>query len=518
MLKLIAWILVLALGYGAFIVVMQLAFPLPPLPLAQAPGTREPQRDSDLARSLEPQVAAHPGQSGFFTLGRGTDAFAARIHLARAAQRTIDAQYYIWQDDLTGIRLLSELQDAAKRGVRVRLLLDDGGTPMLAQELLALDALPNAEVRLFNPFALRKFRTLNYFFDFFRLNRRMHNKSFTVDGAVTIVGGRNIGDNYFEQAGDRNFVDLDVLAAGPAAGEVTTAFERYWTSTSSYPAASLIVPEPDAEGRLAARDLALRDTEAGQAYAEYVHSSTFTSQLLDQSLPLQWEPFQLFSDPPGKVLGLADDDELMVRRLLAEIGTPERSMDLVSAYFIPGRLATDRLLAFARSGLRVRVLTNSLEATDVFAVHGAYARYRAELLAGGVEIYELKSDGMERRNLRELDFLDQSSAAIHAKIFSVDRQRAFVGSLNFDPRSRRLNTEMGLLIDSPNVADALSGWLDANLATMAYRVSAAPDGSLRWTATDKQGNPLTYEVEPNTTLPLRALVTFIGWLPVEWLM
>ncbi|MGO4854219.1 phospholipase D family protein [Phaeovulum sp. W22_SRMD_FR3] len=518
MVKLIGLIAALVLGYVAFIIVMRLAFPLPPLPAAaQAPLAERP-RDSALATSLAPLVAAHPGASGFVTLGSGADAFAARIHLARAASRAIDAQYYIWNDDLTGTRLLAELQAAAERGVTVRLLVDDNGTGALEQELVALDALPTAEVRLFNPFVLRRFRTLNYMFDFFRLNRRMHNKSFTVDGAVTVVGGRNIGDVYFETGGDQNYIDLDVLAVGPAAKDVSADFERYWTSRSAYAVASLITPAADAAQRLGARDLVLRDTEQGRAYAEYVHASSFTAQLLDQTLPLQWEPALLFSDAPGKVLGLAEGDALMVRRLLAEIGTPDRSIDLVSPYFVPGTIATEKLIAFAQSGLRVRVLTNSLEATDVVAVHGAYARYRADLVAGGVEVYELKSDGMARRNVRELEVLAQSNAAIHAKIFSVDRRRAFVGSLNFDPRSRRLNTEMGLLIDSASISDDLSGWLDANLASLAYRVSADEDGHLLWTATDPAGHVSTSAVDPNTTLPLRLLVKLIGLLPVEWLL
>jgi cardiolipin synthase C len=508
----------LTLIYAVFIVVMRLAFPLPPLPSMIPDTENAAPRHSDLAASMAPLVAAHPGTSGIVTLASGSDAFAARIHLARAAQRSIDAQYYIWEDDLTGIRLLSELQDAALRGVKVRLLVDDNGTPALDQELAALDALPTAEVRIFNPFALRRFRLLNYAFDFFRLNRRMHNKSFTVDGVVTVIGGRNIGDIYFDTGGDQNYIDLDVLAIGPAAGDVSADFDRYWSSPSAYVAASLIRPEAEAAQRLALRDVALRDTPQGRSYADYVHASTFSADLLNQTLPLQWVPVLLFSDDPGKVLGLADDNALMVRQLLAEIGTPGQSLDIVSAYFVPGDTATAQLIAFAAQGLRVRVLTNSLEATDVVAVQGAYARYRAALVAGGIEVYELKSDGTARRSLREMEFLGASSAAIHAKSFSVDRQRAFIGSLNFDPRSRRLNSEMGLLIDSAAIAGSLSGWLDTNLGEFAYSVSAGPKGGLLWTTSDHEGRVTEYTVDPNTTLPLRMLVKLIGLLPIQWLL
>ena len=509
---------ILAACYAVFILAMRLAFPLPERPEATAPGIAPVRVETGLGEILAPLAAAHPGGSGIATLNSGSDAFAARIHLARSATVSIEAQYYIWHDDLTGIRLLTELQAAAERGVHVRLLVDDNGTPSLDQELAALDALPTAEVRIFNPFTLRDHRLINYAFDFYRMNRRMHNKSFTVDGIVTIVGGRNIGDIYFETGGALNYVDLDVMAVGPAAAAVSADFARYWTSLSAYPASSLITPSPGAATRLEQRDAALRDTAQGRSYAAYVHDSSFVEDLLNATLRLEWVPARLFSDDPDKVLGLDDDGDLMIRRLFAEIGHPEHSLDVVSAYFIPGASATAQLVDFAADGVRVRVLTNALEATDVVAVHGAYASYRSTLVAGGVEVHELRSEGSERRTVRELEFLDQSSAAIHAKSFSVDRRRAFIGSLNFDPRSRRLNTEMGLLIDSTLIAGGISDRLDENLPTLAYRVSLDADQRMIWTGQDRDGQVAVFDVEPNTTLPLRLLVGFIGLLPVQWLL
>ena len=232
---------------------LRLLHPLPD-PAGREASSAIPASDRTvLGAAVLPLAADHPGTSGIYPLGNGVDAFAARVALARAADVSIDAQYYIWADDLTGIRLLAELQDAANRGVRVRLLVDDNGTPALDQELVALDALPTAEVRYFNPFMMRSPRVLNYAFDFFRLNRRMHNKSFTVDGAVTIVGGRNIGDVYFETGAGHLYFDLDVLAAGPAAA-VGADFDRYWNSASAFPAAMLITAGADAADRLAERD------------------------------------------------------------------------------------------------------------------------------------------------------------------------------------------------------------------------------------------------------------------------
>ena len=233
---------------------LRLLHPLPD-PAGREASSAIPASDRTvLGAAVLPLAVDHPGTSGIYPLGNGVDAFAARVALARAADVSIDAQYYIWADDLTGIRLLAELQDAANRGVRVRLLVDDNGTPALDQELVALDALPTAEVRYFNPFMMRSPRVLNYAFDFFRLNRRMHNKSFTVDGAVTIVGGRNIGDVYFETGAGHLYFDLDVLAAGPAATAVGADFDRYWNSASAFPAAMLITAGADAADRLAERD------------------------------------------------------------------------------------------------------------------------------------------------------------------------------------------------------------------------------------------------------------------------
>ncbi|MCF8483892.1 MAG: phospholipase D family protein [Rhodobacteraceae bacterium] len=502
--------------YGLFVVAMQMIFPLPARP--QPPDPVFVTAESALQTTLAPLVASHPGTSGIVMLDSGSDAFAARIHLAREATVSIDAQYYIWHDDLTGIRLLSQLQEAARRGVHVRLLVDDNGTPALDQELAALDALPTAQVRIFNPFTLRSWRPLNYAFDFFRLNRRMHNKSFTVDGIVTIVGGRNIGDVYFETGGSQTYVDRDVIAVGPAAADVSADFARYWESLSAYPASGLITLDPASANRLEGRDEALRDTEQGRNYAAYVHDSSFVADLLNVTLRLEWVPTRLFSDDPDKVLGLDDDDDLMIRRLFAEIGTPEHSLDLISAYFIPGTSAAQQLAGFVVQGARVRVLTNSLEATDVVAVHGAYAHYRRQLIEDGVEVYELRSQGSDKRTVREVEFLGQSSATVHAKSFSVDRRRAFIGSLNFDPRSRRLNTEMGLLIDSPLIAGDLSHWLDENLAGFAYHVGITADGKMEWSALDQAGQPVRFDAEPNTSIPLRLLVGLIGLLPVQWLL
>jgi cardiolipin synthase C len=503
---------------AVMLVILRLLHPLPDA-ATRTESTAEPaSRATSLGAAVIADAAKHPGTSGILPLGSGLDAFAARAVLAMAAERTIDAQYYIWQDDLTGLRLLSELQAAAERGVRVRLLVDDNGTPALDQEMAALDALPTAEVRYFNPFMMRSPRLLNYAFDFFRLNRRMHNKSFTVDGAVTILGGRNIGDVYFETGAGHLYFDLDVLAFGPAASEVGADFDLYWNSPTAIPAGLLITPEPGAELRLVARDARASASPQGVAYARAIADSGIVRGIKDHLLPFEWVPAKLFSDDPAKAEGRVDTGNLMIEKLIAEIGKPSTSVDLVSAYFIPGTAGTVEMAAFAATGVKVRTLTNALEATDVVPVHAGYIGYREALIDAGIEVYELRAEGSERKSVNDLGITELSIAALHAKSLSIDRKRAFIGSFNFDPRSEQLNCEMGLLIDSPAIAGGMSRWLDDNLPRVAWRVTRASEGNLLWTTKDADSNPVTATTEPNATMPLRILIQIIGWLPVEWLL
>ncbi|SLN26956.1 Cardiolipin synthase [Pseudoruegeria aquimaris] len=474
--------------------------------------------DSPIARHVADDMAANPGRNGVTPLQNGAVAFASRVLLARAAQQSIDAQYYIWQKDITGLLLLDELKAAADRGVRVRLLVDDNGTPDLDPELAELDSHPNAEVRLFNPFILRNPRVLSYMFDFRRLNRRMHNKSFTVDGIATIVGGRNVGDIYFATAEDVNYFDLDVLVVGNAAGEVEEDFDRYWASLSAYPVSRILpADDPEASSIEASAD-AVREDPAAQAYLAAIENTRIIARMLEGSLLLDWVPTRLVSDDPAKGLGPAREDQLMITRLFSILGRPTKSVDLVSAYFVPGDGFTDLLTGFAAEGIRVRTLTNSQAATDVLPVHGGYVRYRDRLLEGGVEVYELKPDVEQARLGGQLGLLGYSTTSLHAKTFVLDRDETFVGSFNFDPRSANLNTEMGFLIDSPALARGMAEAFDENLALNAYRVSLTPDGRKTWRETAEEGNEVVHTTEPATSAFSRALVTFMSWLPIAWML
>ncbi len=471
-----------------------------------------------LQRAVEPLVQAHPGRSGIHTLDDGLDAFAARMRLAQSAERSLDVQYYIWHGDMTGRMLFDALRAAADRGVRVRLLLDDNNTVGLDETIAALDAHPLIEVRLFNAFTHRRARWLGYLTEFTRLNRRMHNKSFTADGQATIVGGRNVGDEYFGAADQWMFVDLDVLAIGPVVAEVAQDFDRYWRSAPARPAGELLPPAAPGQLQALAADVErLMGEPAAQAYAQALRTSAFLTALAEGALSMDWAPARLLSDDPAKVVGRAQKRTLVATKLEEAIGRPERSLALVSAYFVPTRGGIAALALMARRGVKLRVLTNSLEATDVTAVHAGYVGCRRPLLRAGARLYELQRLSPHRRRRTGRGRFGRSATSLHAKTFAVDGVRAFVGSFNFDPRSARLNTEMGLVIDCPELASRIETSFIDELADHAYEVRLRPPRRLYWVQ-QRAAGPVELDAEPGAGWWRRALVWLVARLPVHWLL
>jgi len=505
-------VIVLALA----VVVLRLTHPLPDLPQGEASAAIPASADTRLGAAILPLTAEHAGLSGVVPLADGRDALAARILLARAAEQSIDVQYYIWQMDTTGWLLLDELRAAAERGVRVRLLLDDNGIPGLDNVLADLDAMDNLEVRIFNPFTMRSPKLLSYAFDFFRLNRRMHNKSMTVDGIASVIGGRNIGDIYFAYGEGTAYFDFDVLAVGPAAADVSADFDAYWTSGSSYAAADVLPPSEGGLDEMAAAVAEAQDSSRGSDYEAAVADAPVLSRVLAGVDVLEWTTVTLVSDDPAKGLGQAEDANLLIGQLPALIGRPERSVDLVSAYLIPGEIGTSLVEGYLADGIRTRLVTNSLEANDVPVVHSAWMGYRERLLRAGAEILELRARPDQPEGASLLQLLTGSQSSLHAKTFAIDGERIFIGSFNFDPRSAMLNTEMGFLIDSPAIATALSRALDGR--ETFYVVTAEPDGSITWTEAAEGGEATVFDREPNTTAFQRGMVTFMSWLPVEWIL
>jgi len=511
--RVLLWLVVLVAAFG----LARLSLRLPPRPDLAETLSLPPDPDTPLARAILPQAEAHAGLSGVRPLWEGTGAYAARILLARNARQSIDARYYIWQGDHTGLQLLAELQAAAERGVRVRLLVDDNGTPGIDVELASLNALPGAEVRVFNPFSLRWPRVLSYAVDFPRINRRMHNKSFTVDGVASVVGGRNVGDIYFARNAETQYSDFDVLVTGTVVGDIAADFDAYWNSASAYPHEMLVAPGPGDAAAFVASLRAATEAPGQQDYDSAVAGSALVRDLLADGLAMEWVPVRLLSDDPAKGLGRAPAGTLVATALAPLLGQARQSLDVVSAYFVPGREGTERLAFAARSGVRVRVLTNSLEATDVLPVHAAYGKYRLPLIASGVEVSELKRNPQTEGDRAALGLLGSSGASLHAKVFAVDGRAVFVGSFNFDPRSVWLNCEMGLWIESPTLAARVAGALDQGIGPLAWQLGMV-DGSLTWSGSDAGGPPVTRSEEPGTSMVRRAALSVLAWLPVEWMM
>ena len=492
--------------------------PLPDRPVSHAldAGATATTR---LGQAVAPQLLAHPGRSGLHSLPNPLEAFAARMLLVHAAERSLDVQYYIWRGDQTGTLLLQALVAAADRGVRVRLLLDDGGTAGLDSELAALALHPGIEVRLFNPFVLRWPKPLGYVTDFARANRRMHNKSFTADNQATIVGGRNVGDEYFGATDGVLFSDLDVLAIGPVVSDVSQDFDRYWASPSAWPAQA-IVPAITLSHlqELRAQASRIEASDAAQAYIQAVRQTPFIAQLLEQKLALEWSSVQMVSDDPAKGLGQEQRSGLMVDQLYRVLGTPQRSVALVSPYFVPTAAGTEALARLRQSGVAVSVMTNAYEATDVPLVHAGYAKHRKALLQSGVALYEMQRLALPGKGTgSRLNPLGSSGSSLHAKTFAIDGERAFVGSFNFDPRSALLNTELGFVIDSPRLARQIEQAFATKVPERSYTLRLSDAGRIEWHSTHTTP-PTVLSTEPGSTWWSRAGLVFLSWLPIEWLL
>ena len=494
---------------------------LPPLEGRTATTALSDTSGTRLGRALAAEVAAHPNKTGIVPLPDPHDAFAVRLLLAGAAERSLDLQYFVWEGDQVGHLLFQALWEAAERGVRVRLLLDDFYTTGLDAVIAELQAQPNIEVRLYNPFPERNARTLNLLTDFARLNRRMHNKSFTVDNQVSIVGGRNIGDEYFAAASGVAFADLDVIAVGAAVNSVSEEFDRYWNSRSAYPAASIVgAPPLQAAAQLQAMFASTVADPESATFLQAVRETPIVRRLLDRKLDFEWTDAQLLYDDPAKTLDTrAGADILLLPALLRAMGPADTSLDLVSPYFVPGETGTAMLVALARRRVKVRIVTNSLASTDMKAVHSGYAKRRKDLLEAGVKLYELKpTAALESHHHEQPWFGAASLSALHAKTLAVDRRRGFVGSFNFDPRSEALNTEMGLVIDSPALAQRLVATFDTVVPKVAYEVRLAPNAqTLQWIEQTPSGE-VRYDTEPATSWLLRLGIQLLYFFPIDSLL
>lgn len=463
-----------------------------------------------LDREAAPLLTAHPGQTGVLWLSDGLDAFAARSAISQRAGRSLDVMYYIWKDDIPGHLLADQLYQAAQRGVRVRLLLDDLNAHGLDPHMLAIAAHPNIDVRLYNPIRNRGgfWRLLEMLQRVFSINQRMHNKAWIADNQVAIIGGRNIGAEYFNARDDVNFRDLDLMLLGPAVNQASAIFDQYWNSQAVVPIDTL---NPQSQAELDRLLLRLeRESRLSQA-APYLARvrQRITLPAVRQSHRLQWSAgIAVVADPPLKHRNSPRQDWL-VTRIIADLGSAAERMQLISPYFVPGQDGNQALIAMRRQGIAIELVTNSLAATDVAAVHSGWKRYRQPLLEAGVEVFELKRRG--HRAGIAVPF-GSSAASLHTKAYLVDGRRGFVGSFNLDPRSATVNTEMGVVFDDPALGQRLQqefAWLAA--ADRSYRLGLDRQGRLQW----RDGDGHLHAHEPDTRWWLRGWVWLLGLLPIE---
>lgn len=484
-------------------------------------------QDTQLARKVASAVARHPGKSGFYPLSSGMDAFVARVALMASAERSLDIQYYIWHPDTTGRLLIDQLLLAADRGVRIRLLLDDLDTEGKDRGLSMLDYHPNIEIRLYNPFAHRGSRAVGFTTDLARVNRRMHNKSLTADNQATIVGGRNIGNEYFGATSHAEFSDLDVLAMGPVVKDVSTMFDLYWNSSSVIPLSAFPSEEPVTKASFDDAMIEFHKVikeEKANPYIQAIRESDTLTRLQFKNMTFSWGKADLLYDSPDKVTATEVTAAThLAPKLRAFIDKARQEVIIVSPYFVPGDKLVEYLGALANRGIRVRILTNSLAANDVGVVHAGYMRYREALLRHGIELYEFKP--VHDANQKNKKWTGSSRASLHAKTFGIDRQLVFVGSFNLDPRSIALNTELGVLFESPELATALGDALDEIVAHNAYRleIKTIPakeyerdfdEYAIQWIA-QENGKTVRYDVEPRTSWWQRFTAGFLSIFVIE---
>jgi len=471
--------------------------------------------DSHYGRLIPPIVAQHPAtQSGFYLQPDGIEALAARFRLAAQAEKTLDAQYYLITNDMVGTLFIGALLQAADRGVRVRLLLDDIQTKGYDAGIAALDSHPNFEVRIFNPWSARSARGLNVG-SFSRLNRRMHNKSFTVDNQITIIGGRNIADEYFAANKKVNFGDVDVLGIGPVVQDVSNMFDTYWNSRYAAPAITFAkMPDDPAAALVQLREkindvlTEAKDTKYGAAVKEDIEGFSKTD-----ASALTWATYELAYDSPDKASKkTAQDAEKITTKLAAVVEQAQDELIVISPYFVPQKSGELYFQGLIDRGIKVTVVTNSLAANNHGIVHSGYMGSRKALLKMGVDLWEIKVTA-------EITGVDRGGsgaalATLHSKAFIVDRQHLFVGSFNWDPRSVDINTELGVVIDSADMAGNSADIIWGGMNTRAYQVILNEDGNLRWL--DHAGaEPFILDKEPDTSWWRRTKAQMGRILPIR---
>jgi putative cardiolipin synthase len=484
-----------------------------------------------LGKRFDSQARQHADLSGFRLLIDGTNSFLLREQIAARVERTLDVQYFLLRQDDTGKLVLQALLEAADRGVRVRLLLDDSEAFDSGSAIRPLAAHPNIEIRIWNPFVVRQelslFRWAEFVISGRRLNYRMHNKLFIGDNAIAVTGGRNIGDAYFQASSQVELGDFDLAVVGPMVQKLSRSFDRYWNDKLSIPVETLPLGKPTQSDLDACRK-ALAVHKEKMATSPYVLSlpkRDLLAEALAGQPPLVWAKAQLAYDTPDKAQVERDDQpgHLMWHRVAEAVEGTQRDLILVSPYLVPGESEMALLRRLRERGVRVRILTNSLASTDMPIVHVGYMRYREPLLEAGCVLYEVRQVlGKPDAGRGMIKSGSSNQFGLHAKVFVIDGQRAFVGSMNFDQRSFDINTEIGVIIDSPQIAREIAARFEAIVQPAnSYRVELTPNpgggNTIQW-ITEVDGKRVSFDTEPDVDAGKRTLIQMLSVLPIDTML
>ena len=498
-----------------------------PQPIEYAFDTETKQ--TALAQIVLPLREQNPNLTGYRVLYDPLEALAARIHLIDKAEKTLDLQYYIWDNDRIGALALDSIIKAADRGVKVRLLMDDNNAKKMEGIYLALDQHKNIDVRLYNPYRFRHYRAMDMVLDLKRINRRMHNKSFIADNQIALIGGRNMSNHYYNVSDNYQFSDVDVMLVGSASDEIIHSFDEYWNDDYAFPVKQIVNSRHYSlrfEGLKQQLDEHSQSINV-QNYLNLANRSHAFEQWLNSGIQLDWVKAEVVNDSPSKIRAKAKKEQHLNFQLLKHLEKPEQSVDIISAYFVPEKKGEKALSELAQNNIHVRVLTNSFNANDVSLVHAFYSKYRKNLLKGDVELYEflsvpetenLNANTDEIAEKAKVSLKGLSRSSLHAKLMAIDQKQVFIGSFNFDPRSAYLNTEIGVLLDSPNLAKSVHQTMDQNLSKYAYKLALNANNKINWKIKRHDGSTKPYLKEPKMKWWQKAGIKVISWLPIEGFM
>ncbi|KAA8731872.1 phospholipase D family protein [Acinetobacter qingfengensis] len=482
-------------------------------------------QDSYLAQLFEPLKAQYPGKTGFHVLYNPPQALETRLQLINEAQKTLDLQYYIWDNDKVGALALAAILRAADRGVKVRLLIDDNNSKGLESTYLALSQHPNIQVRVFNPYRFRKMRALDILLDYNRITRRMHNKTFIADHQVALIGGRNMSNQYYDVGESFQFSDMDVVLVGSAVDDIRHSFDEYWNHEYAYPITQVAKYNPQ---RLSYKGLRQQLAK----HWENMHLDNDLTQDLNhqsfehwfkQDLNLDWVNATVIKDSANKINKEIPREQHLSFQMKNIFNHPQSHVDLVSAYFVPDKDARQVIKALTNEGVQIRVLTNSFKANDVPVVHAFYAKHRRELLEDNVQLYEFLPvlpstlDSGHRTRLfgtQKFNRKGFSRSSLHAKFMALDNRQVFIGSFNFDPRSVYLNTEIGVILDSPGLASVINENMDKDLLKYSFQVKLDSQNRIIWT-TETPSGLKTYYHEPYLKWWQKIALKLMAILPIE---